>query len=80
VLYEGVTIQRPLLAGCEETFIGEAFESLGSFFTIRPETLGMLVVLIVGIITLAYWQRWTDAGPARSPIEAAQRAPVDIEE
>lgn len=80
VLYEGVTIQRPLLAGCEETFISEAFESIGNFFAIRPETLGMLVVFVVGIITLAYWQRWTEAGPARDPIEAAQRAPVDVEE
>jgi hypothetical protein len=80
VLYEGVTIQRPLSAGCEETFIGEVFESLDDLFAIRPETLGTLVVFVVGIVTLAYWQRISSARLPRDPVKAARRAPVDIEE
>jgi hypothetical protein len=80
VLYEGVTIQRPLLAGCEETFIGEVFESLDDLFAIRPETLGTLVVFVVGIVTLAYWQRMSAARLPRDPAKAARRAPVDTKE
>jgi hypothetical protein len=80
VLYEGVTIQRPLSAGCEETFIGEVFESLDDLFAIRPETLGTLVVFVVGIVTLAYWQRMSSAKLPRAPFKAARRDPVDIEE
>jgi hypothetical protein len=80
VLYEGVTIQRPLLAGCEETFVGEVVESLDDLFAIRPETLGTLVVFVVGIVTLAYWQRMSSARLPRDPRKAARRAPVDIEE
>ncbi len=80
VLYEGVTIQRPLLAECEETFVGEVFESLDDLFAIRPETLGTLVVFVVGIVTLAYWQRMSSASSPRDPLKTARRAPVDIEE
>jgi hypothetical protein len=64
----------------EETFVGEVVESLDDVFDIRPETLGTLVVFVVGIVTLAYWQRMSYASMPGDPVEAARRAPIDIEE
>lgn len=56
VLYEGIRIETPLLAGCE-VFVGEAIETLWRRLMPSRQTIGLLVGLIAGAITLAFWQR-----------------------
>ena len=56
VLYEGVRIETPLLAGCE-VFVGEAIETLWRRLMPSRQTIGLLVGMIAGTFTLAFWQR-----------------------
>lgn len=56
VLYDAVRIQTPLLAGCDETFISAAAESVWQAITPSRQTIGLLLALVGGVITLAFWQ------------------------
>lgn len=56
VLYDGVRINTPLLAGCDETFVSAAAESVWKAITPSRQTIGLLLALAGGVITLAFWQ------------------------
>lgn len=64
-LYEGVTVQQPLLSGCDETFVSEAAETVWKALVPSRQQVALAIVFVVGAATLAFWQLGGRPLPAR---------------